>query len=527
MGTDLALGARPAAATVDTDEPSMALTSAARWAMAVAATVYGAIIWLSPAIVDGRRFWLLTDDAMISMTFARTIADGHGLVWFPGAEPVEGYTNFAWTLWMTLVHLTGLPDRLTSLAVMVTSAGLLLTSGWLAWRLALRLTADRQAATTAMVLVLACYPLAYFSLLGMEVGLIAALTLGAVLLADRLVQQPTVRDGVGLCLLVAVGLLCRTDFALPAGAAIGWLALHRRYRWAGFATATAGVTLAGHTLFRLAYYGATFPNTYYLKMTGQSTPDRVGDGIVAAALAAPAFLVPVVLGVVALAVGRRRRDLAYLLAAVFGLQLAYSVYAGGDSWDPYGFANRFVTVGLPALFVLASAAVPWLRGRLSVPPAMVTATVAVVVSVTALGTVDAPPIRADSTHREMVRYSLDLRDALPAGTSVTVTSAGTVPYFSRLPAVDLLGKIDPVIARGPVHPAADGQPQGHKKWDYGYSIGTVQPDVVTWLWIAANDEACPNLDDWGYHRSGGGFVRDGVDVDVPVFGARHRECPGF
>jgi arabinofuranosyltransferase len=48
---------------------------------------------------DGRRYFTLFDDAMISMRYAWNFAHGHGLVWNAG-EYVEGYTNLLMTLLM-------------------------------------------------------------------------------------------------------------------------------------------------------------------------------------------------------------------------------------------------------------------------------------------------------------------------------------------------------------------------------------------------------------------------------------------
>ena len=39
------------------------------------------------------------DDAYISYRYALNFVQGHGLVYNPG-EPVEGYTNFLWTIFI-------------------------------------------------------------------------------------------------------------------------------------------------------------------------------------------------------------------------------------------------------------------------------------------------------------------------------------------------------------------------------------------------------------------------------------------
>src|SRR5215210_3105270 len=54
--------------------------------------------------IDGRRYFCLIDDAMISMRYAWNLSHGSGLVWNPG-EYVEGYTNLLMTLLMSLPTL--------------------------------------------------------------------------------------------------------------------------------------------------------------------------------------------------------------------------------------------------------------------------------------------------------------------------------------------------------------------------------------------------------------------------------------
>src|SRR5262245_24335722 len=54
---------------------------------------------------DGERVFCLWDDAMISMQYARNLADGWGLVWNPGGERVFGITNPGVTLVMAGLQL--------------------------------------------------------------------------------------------------------------------------------------------------------------------------------------------------------------------------------------------------------------------------------------------------------------------------------------------------------------------------------------------------------------------------------------
>ncbi len=55
--------------------------------------------------VIGQEFWI--DDSFISFRYARNLVAGHGLVFNPG-DPVEGYTNFLWTVVTSLGLALGL-----------------------------------------------------------------------------------------------------------------------------------------------------------------------------------------------------------------------------------------------------------------------------------------------------------------------------------------------------------------------------------------------------------------------------------
>src|SRR6266849_8258749 len=60
----------------------------------------GWFIFRTSLVVDGRRVFCLFDDAMISMTYARNLVEGHGLNWARQGAPVEGFTHPLWTALM-------------------------------------------------------------------------------------------------------------------------------------------------------------------------------------------------------------------------------------------------------------------------------------------------------------------------------------------------------------------------------------------------------------------------------------------
>jgi hypothetical protein len=107
------------------------------WILLAAYAAYAAaFIAKSSFVVDGVRYFALFDDAMISMTYARTFAQGHGLVWFPGAERVEGFTNPLWVAFMAFWHLLPIAQSKISLAVQISGAVFVLGAVYFTHRIA-------------------------------------------------------------------------------------------------------------------------------------------------------------------------------------------------------------------------------------------------------------------------------------------------------------------------------------------------------------------------------------------------------
>ena len=499
-----------------------------------AAAFFGVFVFRARAVVDGVTYFPLFDDAMVSMRYARNLASGDGLVWNPGEVPVEGFTNPLWTLWMALLHLTGVPEAKVGLLVALTSAALLLVQLALVRRVAHETAESSPAAADAAVILVALfYPMAFWSLRGMEVGALSCAVVGATLLALRLREEWTPRRALALAALLGAIPLIRMDGALPAAIvaafAAGWAAPGRRRRAALVLGGAIVASLALQTAARLAYYGDALPNTYYLKMTGVPLAERLAQGLFVLRQDVLHELWPLLL-LAALAGPRSARHPRTLLIVLALGQLAYSVWVGGDAWEWMRHANRYVTVAAPALAVLAALGIPELHrvlralvaGLLGRPRVAVPAATATGVRLTALALallVSGRPLAdwietggahvADDARR--VEAGLRVRDATSPDAVIAVVWAGTLPYYAQRGAVDLLGKNDRAIAR---LPAREPWWPGHGKWDIRHSIGGQRPDVVLelWRWSPADFAYLAAL---GYERPGGGpwVRRDSRAVD--------------
>ena len=190
--------------------------------LAVAAIFYLAFIIGTSFVVKDERYFTLVDDAMISMRYAQHLAQGHGLAWNIGEAPVEGFTNLGWTLYMAFLHLFPIPASKISLAVMLTSVVILLANIYIVYRITETLLPDSKYAPTLAALITAFYfPLVFWSLRGMEVGLLTLLINLSFLLAIS--KNKTIL----ISIMLALAILVRMDALISAALIVVYL-IHKK-----------------------------------------------------------------------------------------------------------------------------------------------------------------------------------------------------------------------------------------------------------------------------------------------------------
>jgi hypothetical protein len=342
---------------------------------------YAVFIFRTSFVVQGTRWFVLFEDAMISMRYGRNLAAGAGLVWNAGEKPVEGYTNFLWTLWMAAVHELGLPVSKVSLAMMLTGVAILVVNAFVIERIARQVTDAAAAAwapLAAMAFVLFYYPLVFWTLRGMEVGAVALCFDALILLALSMEDDFSVARAGMMGLLGAAAILIRSDALVSVGLISLYAMLTAKGRGrqlaiAGAVAACVGAAALGQVAFRRGVYHETLPNTYYLKLLHVPLPVRIKRGLFVA-LRVLSFHLAVPLSVLAAGLAAWPRDAGWLrrretrslllLLAVCAVQASYAVYVGGDAWEWMLYSNRYVTVAMPALIVLTVAIVAKLGATL-------------------------------------------------------------------------------------------------------------------------------------------------------------------
>jgi arabinofuranosyltransferase len=407
-----------------------------------------------------RNFWL--DDAFITFRYAQNLALGHGAVFNPG-EAVEGYTNFLWML-ATTVAFVLLEEARALLTIKAAGVAIGLVVLWRCYTFPPPLPATTGGASRPRILVvlLAANPVFVANCTdGLETALFMWLLVEC---ARAFVAPATTRSAVCLGFLTAAAAWTRPE-ALPL--LLVWPAL---WALAGRATArgilTFGATalplVLAHVVWRITTYGVPLPNTFYAKATGALAPRLAAGGADLAAFATSGVGVPpldVWLAVVLAAVGSRYllrtstpAARAWLLAlwALVAFRAAFDVWSGSQFMGTF----RFLAPALPALFVLADEGFQQLRrdtGSTRVVHYWVTAC-AIALAVTLFGNLKLAQTRAryqlglEQAHRPLGEW---LRATYPPETWVAIGDAGAIPFYSRLPVLDLWGLSDATIARLP------------------------------------------------------------------------------
>ena len=473
----------------------------------------GIYIYKTSFVLNGERYFVLFDDAMISMRYARNLADGYGLVWNPGGERVEGYTNPLWVAFMALFHFIPLPSSKMSLLIQFSGALFLIANLVFVKKIAERLSGSTLVALLAVILTAFYTPLNNWGLQGMEVSALLLIASISIWLALKYIRAN--RFSPMIYILLGISTLIRIDMAVIYVVILVYLYVvlpdHRRQNLTRGLGIFAFFTL-GQTILRLVYYGDLLPNTYYLKVGGYPFFLRIVRGMYVLFEFAWRFNWLLFLFPLSVLIFRRDREIM-LLFIVFIAQVAYSIYVGGDAWEHKGGSNRYISIVMPISFILFVYAAYLIRGAIidkwhsdskyieaAANIGMLIFILASMVNINMILNFKSlerwallrQPIFIEG-NKEYVRIVNALKKITTPDASVAVVSAGAIPYFSDLEAIDLLGKNDSVIAhessRGAsgIRSVKDFRP-GHMKWNYDYSIGQLKPDVIVQLW-GDKDEA--------------------------------------
>ncbi len=433
----------------------------------------------------------LSDDSLISLRYVARLLDGKGLTWTDG-QPVEGYSNLLWILFIAFLGRVGVDpiDASRVLGFLGMGTVVMTILCWHARGKGLR-QACLPVAAGAFFFCMAA-PVAVWALGGLEQPLYAALIALSIPFTIQVTDDETPRGGTLAMLSSALALLCLTRPDGPLFSVAAFLAISIGRYCRGKSVLSLGelsrlgslpaLAYFGQLFFRLSYYGEFVPNTALVKIAPSGHHLMHGVDYVAGGLwALFPFSLLAVLSILAAIRSPHSRSAGIPLLAILALWVPYVVFIGGDIFPAY---RHFTPIVVVFAFALAEGA-DWVRRRLRLPlplkhKAILSAGAIVACTWFAILQFTLPANREAISERwewDGKAMGLLLKRAFSEQQPlIAVSAAGCLPYWSELPAVDMLGLNDHYLPRHPPDDFGKGN-LGHELGDAAYVLQR-RPDLV-------------------------------------------------
>lgn len=447
------------------------------------------VLYYHCTVVKG---WML-DDGFISFRYALHWAQGLGPVYNPGETPVEGYTNFLWVALLALgarlggdiVTLARTFGALTGLLTLILLFG--------ARRFVRGLDRDVPLIATLFLVTFCLYH--PWPTSGMETSLFGLLlTFSLLLHFSTLGDAPSRFKLLGLGVSLALTVMTRPEGILVAGLVLADQALEsllkRRFQVMIVLAAFLALFLPWF-LWRWHYYGALLPNTFYAKVGTTSAQVRRGlkyfkeaSGPIRPLLFAAA------LAVLAQWSWLRRYARYFLLPLLLVLYTIYIILVGGDGLPGYRF---FAPLAAPLCLLAAMGVcrIPVSRRALAGITLFV---MGINLYYTYTDRETFQTVKAgDYVQEKGTIVGKWLLEHAPEGTVIATNTAGTIPYYSQLRTIDMLGLNDRHIARREMQFMGYGF-AGHEKGDGAYVLER-RPDIIQFS--SASGSERPSVDFYG------------------------------
>lgn len=444
--------------------------------------VGGAVVVAALAFEWSRRYNRnVCDDSLISLQYARNVAQGLGFVFNPG-ERVEGFTNFLWVSLLALAYpLSGggsaaFVHLATALSILLAALDIILLYrlGRLAW--------PRRLVPIVLMLGLCVFDNGYtvWAMQALESHLLIFTMLAACWFLWRM---PSHWSGIGAAVSLTAAMMTRPDAALFV-AVLGVSELVFAFRAEQRRPAllrviaifgSTSVLFGIYFAWRYQYFGSLLPNTFYVKASGlRGEAIERGLRYLRDFLRDRAYVPLLSLGAV---LGIRDRVIGPLLA--WGLLYsAYVVYVGGDFYP----GHRFFVVLIPVAALLCAytleRAASFVRNRASAAPRRAWAVYALGAALVA--TVAIRGYRVGPVQTEIVRWGREvahvrafmewLGEKAPPDASIVAGDIGSSGFYANLYVYDFFGIIDPITAHQDQTRLGRGKAGHEKRADPGYLL---------------------------------------------------------
>jgi hypothetical protein len=459
------------------------------------------------------------DDAFITMRYARHMAQGFGPRWNLSGPPVEGFSSPLHMLLLAVLGMARIPMLVAARVVGFVSHAALVLFLW-------RFIARREggvAAALVSALVIASWPILVWDLGGLESALFAATLAIGTLVTLEYIETGRRREIVAGGALLGLAVFVRPDAALVAAVSLlACLTLGRvvtlrgRAVDAALAAGACALVVLPWEIFRLAYFHAALPNTYYAKIYGIPLGWRVMAGVQYwRVYARNAPFLAMMLLVVGIAVMVKRR-LTRFDVGLWACVVAYAacvVDIGGD----HMMAFRLMVPLVPLMAVALVRGIGQLGGLRTAGGAAAVSLLLFLVSAQQMSPNVVNPGYRDWAGLMGEEIGLYITAHWAPGSVVGVNVAGTTAYFAdNMNFIDMLGLNDREIARR--NPVPLNLPTvreiGHMKGN-GASILARRPEYI--IPIGGNGPLL-KINDLGH------FLSEYEMARLPVFWKEYEPC---
>ncbi len=473
----------------------------------------------------------IQDDAFISFRYADNLARGNGLVW-SGEEGVEGYTNFLWTVLMSIPLRMGIdPVPFSFIVGLACFAGSLI----LTYRLG-ALLFSRMAGLITTIVLGVNHTFSAYATGGLETSLQACLFVACIYILARSIRTHSWNPGTLALLSVLLGaaILTHVDSALLSIVCIPAALIFvlsgtatRRKKFLGMACLLTPCTalVGGWLIWKYRYYGDILPNSFYVK-AATATSMRRGLRYLYLFVSQYWLFPLVILGMIELRALRRKENSIILIVLVLiGLWSAYVVKVGGDFME-----FRLIVPILPLIFIV----IAWLVFE-HVQRREVQITLVVILL---LGSLQ----HSYSFKHRYNRYGIDTIGELHAhirdrdqnwaeigsvlgrsfghdpAVTVATTACGAIDFYSRLTIIDMYGLNDRWIAK---HGIVFGTRPGHQRMaSIGYLIARKVNLMISHPLMFPTNEAIDytveNTREILGIQGGGRIPDDSMILEIPI-----------
>ena len=480
------------------------------------------------------NFSTYADDTYIHLRFAHHLANGWGIVWNQGEQPVEGSTSLFYLLMITVIEKLGVqPIWTLAYACAIFAALAFLTT----LILLQKINPSHLLENLVAVIMLGLSPrLMVWANTGLEVTLYAfALVLCALLYImyrARTISPYIV--GMSFAITSFIRPECLAIFGVTVAFELCSIYLSRTKKYYPILALVGSFMMIYLPVFlwKWSYFGYPFPNTYYAKTGGGLIQITAGLSYLWTNLA-ETFIPSGLLGIIFLITLRKDSyflEKLYLLIVLLSSWLIVAMN-GGD----YMLKGRFITPTLPILYALIGLGISQLTDRVSRTYRLILFSVLLLISFSVWylekpivkNHADKPfPSAKANKPRELVStpefvmIGRTLHDIAQPGDSIALVPIGAIGYYSGMDVYDMVGLVDPIIAHEPFsqeYIKSSWRP-GHDKGD-GLYILQHKPTYIL-IVDRLTYEPLSGVDDWALQ------YKSVVEIwNSPEFHEEYHFCP--